>query len=384
MIAVLQDYTTSRNTAVAVDVKNVPHVFFHSFINDSRGLIESSTCPAGRVKANNSAMVTVGEFDQIIRQMYDAGYVMVRLDDLVIKNEDGTLSPNTDLKLTTSKKPFVMSEDDLSYYHAYGENGEQGYADKLVLDENGDVKCQYTDPDGNVLIGDYDVVPRLNTFIREHPDFVYHNARPTIALTGFNGIFGYRTNDFYAEGPDGADLSDIQKKFLRDHPEYSYEEDCEKAREIAEALKKEGWDFASHTYLHLSADTATIEKIKYDTERWNTCVGSIIGETDKIIFAFGADIGTAGGYNDQNEKYVWYRDQGYKIFCNCDGTLGWTQITSEYLRTGRFALDGFTLYQAITPDGNSYKRCSANYETLGVRNIESFFDPDRTTPIDSE
>ena len=36
--------------------------------------------------------------------------------------------------------------------------------------KNGDVKCQYTDASGNVSVGDYDVVPRMNTFLKEHPD----------------------------------------------------------------------------------------------------------------------------------------------------------------------------------------------------------------------
>ena len=86
-----------------------------------------------------------------------------------------------------------MSEDDLSYYHAYGENGAQGYADKLVLDENGQVKCLFTDVDGVQKIGDYDMVPLIDTFIREHPDFSYRGAKPTVALTGYNGVFGYTT-----------------------------------------------------------------------------------------------------------------------------------------------------------------------------------------------
>ena len=36
-----------------------------------------------------------------------------------------------------SKKAVVLSVDDLSYYHSYQ---KAGYPDKLILDENGDVK----------------------------------------------------------------------------------------------------------------------------------------------------------------------------------------------------------------------------------------------------
>ena len=382
--AAISEYTSERDACVTVDVSTVPHIFFHSLINDSRGFIVSDQVTEGRVTANNAAMCTVDEFDHVLEYMYEAGYVMITLDDMVTENEDGTFTANTNIKLPADKKAFLMSEDDLSYYHAYGENGAQGYADKLVLDENGEVKAQYVDPDGNTLIGDYDMVPRLETFIKNHPDFVYHDARPTIALTGYNGIFGYVTNDYYANGGDYENLSNTQIQWLESHPDYDYDTDCAEAKKIADALKAQGWTFASHTYGHLDASSQSLEALQRDNERWKTCVGAFIGDTNKIIFAFGADIGSASNYTMDNEKYAYYKSEGFDIFCNCDGTLGWTQITSDYVRTGRFAIDGFTLYQAITPDGNSYSRCSSNYEALGVKDIASWFDKNRTTPIDSE
>lgn len=380
----IANYTTQRDSCVAVDVTTVPHVFFHSLINDNRGFIVSDTVPQGRVIANNAAMATVNEFNNVIQQMYDAGYVMISLDDMVIENADGTFVKNTNLKLPAGKKAFILSEDDLSYYHAYGEKGAQGYADKLVVDENGKVKAQYTNPQGETLIGDYDMVPLIDSFVEAHPDFAYHNARPTIALTGYNGVFGYVTNDYYKEGVNSEHLGKSQKLWLEAHPEYDYDTACAEATKVAEALKAAGWTFASHTYGHLDANTTPLENLQADHERWKIAVEKIIGKTNKIIFAFGADIGGAGEYTRDNAKYAYYYDQGFRMFCNCDGTFGWTQFNSNYIRTGRFAIDGFTLYQAITPEGNSYKRCSYNYQQLGVSNIASFFDPDRTTPIDSE
>ena len=380
----IASYTTQRDSCVPVDVSTVPHIFFHSLINDDRAFFVTDTVPEGRVIANNAAMATVDEFNHVINDMYAAGYVMIRLDDMVIRNDDGTFSKNTSLKLPPGKKAFIMSEDDLSYYHAYGENGEQGYADRLVIDENGKVKCEYVDPNGNKLIGDYDMVPLIDTFIEQHPDFAYKGARPTIALTGYNGIFGYITNTYYKDGGDMENLGQSQKNWLAAHPEYDYETDCAKAREIAQALKAEGWTFASHTYGHLDANVQPVETLMRDHERWKLCVGDIIGETDKIIFAFGADIGGAGSYTMDNPKYAYYKSEGFDFFCNCDGTWGWTQIASDYVRTGRFAIDGFTLYQAMTPEGGSHERCSYNYEQLGVKDIASFFNKNRTTPIESE
>ena len=64
-----------------------------------------------------------------------------------------------------------------------------GCASKLVLDENGEVKNEYVDADGNVLVGDYDLVPLLDSFIKEHPDFSYHGRKGILAMTGYNGVW---------------------------------------------------------------------------------------------------------------------------------------------------------------------------------------------------
>ncbi len=373
--------TAEKSSLVQVDVSTTAHVFFHSLINDSRGLIASSTCTEERVEKNNKAMVTVPEFKMMIQKMYEAGYVLISLDDLIVEKtaEDGStyFEKNTNLYLPAGKKPLIMSEDDLSYYHSYGENGAQGYADRLVLDENGEVKCLFTTPEGEQVVGDYDMVPLMETFLKEHPDFCYKGARPTIALTGYNGVFGYRTNDYYKEGPEGEDLNAAQKKFLVDHPEYDYDTDVAEATKIAEALKKAGWTFASHTYGHINATDASYEKIVHDHERWEIAVEKVIGPTNKIIFAFGADIGPVGGYTSDNAKYMYYKEQGFDIFCNVDGNIGWTEFGSQFVRTGRVALDGVSMYNAINPDAPSHKTYSRDFEILGITDVESFFDGNR-------
>ena len=272
-----------------------------------------------------------------------------------------------------------MSEDDLSYYHSYGENGAQGYADKLVIDSDGKVKCQYTDPSGNVQIGDYDMVPRIDTFISEHPDFCYRGARPTIALTGYNGIFGYRTNDYYKEGVDGADLNTAQKTWLKEHPEYNYDTDVAEATKIADALKADGWTFASHTYGHWNASQHSAEDLQKDNERWNATVKICVGATDKIIFAFGGDIAGPEQYTADNPKYAYFLSQGFHIYANVDGTtFGWTQYGDNYVRDGRIALDGVTMYNAMTDSAQSHATYANDYSLLGIKDVASFFDPNRT------
>lgn len=65
----------------------------------------------------NCWYTTVSEFDKITQQMYDNGYVIVRLRDLVkeTKNEDGssTFEVN-DHTPPPNKKAVVLSVDDLS------------------------------------------------------------------------------------------------------------------------------------------------------------------------------------------------------------------------------------------------------------------------------
>lgn len=370
---------------VPVDVTAVPHIFFHSLINDDRAF-EADVIGQDRVRQNNAAMTTASEFDAMIQDLYDAGYMLVSLDDLCVKTTgaDGQvhIEKNTNLCLPEGKKPLILSEDDLSYYHSYG-IGTQGYATKMVVDENGKPKCEYTDADGNTSVGDYDVVPRLDSFIEKHPDFSYNGARGTIALTGYNGVFGYRTNDYYKDIND-PHLDPDQIQWLQDHPDYSFDEDCKNAKAVADALKAEGWTFASHTYGHLNATDASLDKLQHDNERWMATVQPIIGPTDKIIFAFGADIGPVGGYTSDNGKYQYFKGQGFNIFCNVDGNIGWTEFGDTYMRTGRVALDGFTMYQAMTPDAASHQIYASDYEKLGIHDVSSFFNSMRPTPIESE
>ena len=196
-------------------------------------------------------------------------------------------------------------------------------------------------------------------------------------------MFGYRTNDYYKDIND-PHLDPDQIQWLQDHPDYSFDEDCKNAKAVADALKAEGWTFASHTYGHLNATDASLDKLQHDNERWMATVQPIIGPTDKIIFAFGADIGPVGGYTSDNGKYQYFKGQGFNIFCNVDGNIGWTEFGDTYMRTGRVALDGFTMYQAMTPDAASHQIYASDYEKLGIHDVSSFFNSMRPTPIESE
>lgn len=343
--AMLQEFETTKATLVPVDVNTVPHIFYHSLINDTSRAFDVATLGQSSVDGMNAWMTTVEEFDKITQAMYDNGYVFVRLRDLVTETTDEngnvSFSPRQDLMLPPDKKAVVLSLDDLSYYHSYE---AAGYPDKLVLDENGDVKCHYVKADGTEEIGDFDAVPRLNKFLKEHPDGAYKGARGLIALTGYNGVFGYRTDSDYETQQN---LMSDQAKWLEEHPDFNRQEEIDGAIQIAEALKKEGWEFASHTWGHVSTTAKTAEELAVDNEKWVNNVQNIVGPVDTIIFAHGNDIGDWHDYSDTNEKFQYYKSAGYNFFCNVDGSQPyWVQIRSNYVRQGRINLDGYMLYRS--------------------------------------
>lgn len=121
-------------------------------------------------------MTTVSEYNAITQSMYEKGYVLVSPHDMCTVNDDGTVTPKNIL-LPADKKPFVLSQDDVSYYHYM--DGD-GFATKLVLDENGQVKNEYKNDDGSVSVGDYDLVPLLDTFVAEHPDFLIMEEKASL------------------------------------------------------------------------------------------------------------------------------------------------------------------------------------------------------------
>ena len=111
-----------------------------------------------------------------------------------------------------------MSQDDVCYYPYM--DGD-GFASKIVIGEDGRPTCEMKLEDGTTATGSYDLVPLLNDFIDEHPDFSYKGAKAIIALTGYEGILGYRTASSYSESPD-------------------YESEREQAAKVAQCLRDDG------------------------------------------------------------------------------------------------------------------------------------------------
>lgn len=323
----------AKASLVEYPIEQITHVFFHTLIKDTARAFDGDKDEGGY----NQMMTTIDEFNKIIQIMYEKGYVMVSLHDMASVNEDGTMSRGK-IMLPKGKIPFVLSQDDVSYYHYM--DGD-GYASKLILDENGEVKNEYIEDDGTVSAGNYDMVPLIDEFVKQHPDFSYHGRKGILAMTGYNGVLGYRTDIAYKTKEN---LQDDQKAFLQANPDFDYDKEVAEAKKVADAMKADGWEFASHTWGHMNATDRSAEDLKADNEKWEAYVAPILGKTDMIIFAFGADIGGWEGYSADNPKFQYYKSRGYDYYCNVDSSQYFVQLTDQYLRQGRRNLDGYRMY----------------------------------------
>lgn len=370
-----EEYKMAKESCVAIQPEDVTHIFYHSLVVDPTRAFDPGK--AG-YDGWQQWMVTVTEFDRITQSMYDKGYVLVSIHDLIkkTKNADGTVAIEPKpVMLPPGKKAYVLSLDDLSYYHTYD---DRGVASKLLLDEQGKPTCEYIQADGTVVYGDYDVVPRLDAFIEVHPDACYRGARGIIALTGYDGILGYRTDGVYDEAhnsnPEIYYADTLQLEWLSKHPDFNWEKECEDAKKVADAMREEGWEFASHTWGHKNVGEAAYDDIVRDNERWMKYVSPLVGGTDAIIFAHGVDIAGVEGYDNSNQKYVYLKSQGFDIFCNVDSTPYRTTISQEYLRQGRRNMDGYRIYQ----DSISTDPLAAD-----LFDAKAVLDPERPLPVPS-
>ncbi|NLO09312.1 MAG: polysaccharide deacetylase family protein [Clostridiales bacterium] len=289
------------------------HIFFHSLVADNSKAFDGDY----ESKGYNMYMTTAYEFEKMMQSMYEDGYVLVSVHDLAkqIIDENGkTKFVAGEIYLPPGKKPFVLSQDDVNYYDYM--DGD-GFASRIVIGEDGKPTCEMILEDGSVVQGPYDIVPILDAFVEEHPDFSYKGAKGILALTGYEGSLGYRTDD-----PTSP----------------TYEQDKETVKEVARVLKETGWEFASHSYNHRNMQEKSFEFIKNDTNRWLDEVGSLVGETDIFIFPYGVDIETTmGSYS--GDKYKFLKEAGFNYFHGVD-SKPWMHLKDDYVRMTRRPLDG--------------------------------------------
>lgn len=345
------------------EMNNITHVFFHTLVADNARAFDGDSTEAGY----NQYMTTISEFNLMMESMYEKGYVLVSPYDVAyeVTDETGTHFVQGDIRLPEGKIPFLMSQDDVCYYgymlgdvdpeyqrpavpHPEGD----GFAHKLVIGEDGYPTCEYMDAQGNVTTGDYDLVPLLEKFIQAHPDFSYHGARAMLAMTGYEGVFGYRTKPAY-EAALGAE---------------AYAKECADARAVADCLREHGWVLASHSYGHHAYGNLSAAEVEADADKWDDTAERVIGEVDVLIYPNGSDIEGVGEYTMANPKFKALYEDGFRYFFNVDSHYAWCQLGENYYRGGRRNLDGYRMY--YHPDSLS-----------DLFDVSKVWDPDRPTPV---
>ncbi|MGL5435526.1 MAG: polysaccharide deacetylase family protein [Lachnospiraceae bacterium] len=352
VLEAIASYEAAKENLVQADINKITHVFFHSLVVDNSKAFDGDADTPGY----NQVMTTVNEFNLILQSMYDKGYVLVRLHDMAYETTDEngkTVMKAGSIMLPEGKIPFVMSQDDVCYY-SYMDG--DGFASRIIIGEDGKPTCEMKMDDGTVSVGSYDLVPILEDFIQEHPDFSYKGARAVLAFTGYEGILGYRTAVSYKDSA-------------------TYEQDRQEAARVAKNLKDNGWELASHSWGHLNLGTVKMERFKTDTDKWENEVDSLIGPTDIILYPFGADVGNWRPYTTENERFNYLYDAGFRYFCNVDSSQYWVQLGDTYVRQGRRNLDGYRMWKDITAEDPSSRKMDDLF------NSDEVFDKDRPTPV---
>lgn len=330
LTAAISRLKTARSTLVKVDVNKVCHLSVRSLIADAAAAFGS-----GDKETLAANYLTVQEFKAVLEKLYEGGWVLVDIHDMAHADANGYFVSGTIL-LPKDKKAFVLSVEDMVYYETYA---WKGFADRLILDEEGNPKSEMKKIDGTTVVGDLDVVPLVESFIRQHPDFSYKGARGIIALTGYDGILGYRTAPKYGDPSN--------KDYKPSYADIDPEEERTEARRTADRLKELGWCFASHSWGHINMAKAAMDRIEDDTARWKEQVVPLIGSADIIFFDNGADIGSWRAYSaETNEKFAYLKSEGFSYYCGVDlTTIPWVQLSTSaaYLRQGRVTLNGTQL-----------------------------------------
>ena len=305
---------------------------FQSLIVDSEKAFSQENTQAAATMEQER--LTVEEFQQVLQQLYDKGYVLISMKDLVRADEDGIMKIQ-ELFLPQGKKPLMICQQNVNY--AFGLS-EQGTASRLVVDESGKIKAEKKNSDGTASVGDYDVIPCLDTFIEEHPDFAYNNAKGILGLTGYNGVLGYRTDSSLAVS--------AENRYAAQYGVFDTEAEIENAKPVIAALRQEGWEFACNGYAFTSY-TEDVETVKADMQLWMEQVENFVGQVDISLYPNGTDIKNWNAYSNDDEKYSFLKEQGFRYFCSLDMSGNWAQMTEEYFRCSYRSLDGYRMYQDV-------------------------------------
>lgn len=283
----------------------------------------------------NQNFVTIDEFTRILQQLYENGYVLISMDDIVYVEDLGSGEvhfSNKPLYLPAGKKPLMITQTQVNYY-LYMTDGDKdgfpdkdgaGFANRLLIDENGNLACEMIHADGSVSTGAYDLVPILESFIATHPDFSYRGARATLAVTGYDGLFGYRT---------GSAADDYYGTVY-------CQEQVEQVLQLIDKLKQSGYNLACYTYENIAYGDSDADTIRADMDRWNQEVLPILGSVDTFVFAKNSDISNSGTMYS-GDKFQALMNLGFRYYLGfCETGTPWQVLTDGYMRQGRLMVTG--------------------------------------------
>lgn len=328
--AKIAEYTTAQSQLVEwKDVSQIPNLSFHVLLVDPQRAFSDASLGG----LYNRNFVTIDEFSKILDQLYAGGYILIDFDSFISTSTgvDGKESFfQSPLMLPAGKKPIMITETMVNYFNYMidgNDDGEpdaggDGFACKLVIDGNGDIKAQYVDGSNQTLVGNYDLVPILEDFIKAHPDFSYQGARATLAVTGDEGVFGYRCNTSY----------------IASKSQSYYDEQVAGAKEITQALRDKGYTIASYTYSNKKYRDLAAREISQEMTNWKSQITPILGEVDVLVFA--RENGGIGDYT--GAVFNTLSDTGFQYFVD-DGEKPAVTINTSYVRQTRLMVTGMNM-----------------------------------------
>ena len=330
----LSEYKQQQSLLVAHnDPGAIPNLAFHVLVADPSRTWTNQDY-GGQYNRN---FVTTDEFERILEQLYNNGYVLVDMDCFIAETVTGetVTYSSKPIYLPDGKKPVMITETMVNYYNYMIDGNEDGapdkdgagFATKLVV-QNGEVKAAMVNNAGETVIGNYDLVPILEDFIDKHPDFSYHGSRALLAVSGHEGIFGYRT----------------QKSVIDSKGQAYYDSEVAAAKEVVAALKEAGYEFASYTYADQAYgkwDATTIQK---DISKWTAEVLPLLGTCDTLVYAKTSDISPNGDYT--TSKFNVLYGAGFRYFISHTTGDPSCKIAGNYVRQLRIMVTGTQMAHA--------------------------------------
>ena len=328
MLDAYNNYTQAKAQLKPIDSpSSIPNLSFHCLIADPARAFSDKEYG----NSYNQNYVTIDEFSKILDQLYANGYVLVDFDSFIVETvgEDGKVTYSSQpIYLPENKKPVMITEtlvnSEIFTIDSDGDmeadKGGDGFASKLVV-KDGKIVNEYVDADGNVLYGAYDLVPILEEFIEKHPDFCYQGARATLAVTGEDGVFGYRI------------MHSVKEKKGEDY----YNQQVEGAKAIAQALRDKGYTIACYTYANIGYGQISATKIQVDLDNWKKEVKPVLGDVSILVYAKASDISADGNY--EGGKYNVLKNEGFRYFIS-SANVPYAEITVNYVRQSRIMVTG--------------------------------------------